>query len=170
MCCARLAKNSPSAHHCTTFTLSGCVFAAKACIENPKKMLNSNISSTCIRNMVNFSPLTAEIYSLVRDTAANFNRFLVLASLLHRLTGGQPNFARCLAVWYTTYTFSGAVAPKGILPGAKFTLPPSLAFSYIGSVTARHSSSGRQPNFGVVQGMEFQNFRRGRHLYSAGRP
>jgi len=37
--------------------------------------------------------------------------------------------------------------PDGILPGAKFTLPPSLAFSYIGSVTARHSSSGRQPNF-----------------------
>jgi len=29
----------------------------------------------------------------------------------------------------------------------KFTLRPSLAFSYIGSVTARHSSSGRQPNF-----------------------
>jgi len=36
------------------------------------------------------------------------------------------------------------------LPGAKFTLrPPSLALSYIGSVTARHSSSGREPNCGV---------------------
>jgi len=33
------------------------------------------------------------------------------------------------------------------LSGAKFTLRPSLAFAYIGSVTARHSSSGRQPNF-----------------------
>jgi len=33
------------------------------------------------------------------------------------------------------------------LPPTKFTLRPSLAFSYIGSVTARHSSSGRQPNF-----------------------
>jgi len=41
----------------------------------------------------------------------------------------------------------GALAPSGILPAAKFILPPSLAFSYIGSVTARHSSSGRQPNF-----------------------
>ena len=38
----------------------------------------------------------------------------------------------------------------------------SLALSYIGSVTARHSSSGRQPNFAT--------FNRGRHLYSAGRP
>jgi len=39
----------------------------------------------------------------------------------------------------------------GILPGAKFTFRPSLAFSYIGSVTARHSSSGRQPNCSVEQ-------------------
>jgi len=45
------------------------------------------------------------------------------------------------------YTFLGALAPYGILPGAKFTLRPSLAFSCIGSVTARHSSSRHQPNF-----------------------
>jgi len=48
--------------------------------------------------------------------------------------------------WYTK-TFSGAVAPYGILPGAKFTLRPSLAFFCIDSVTAQHSSSGPQPNF-----------------------
>jgi len=34
--------------------------------------------------------------------------------------------------------------------------------SSFGSVTARHSSSGRQPNFAALN--------RGRHLYSAGRP
>jgi len=34
--------------------------------------------------------------------------------------------------------------------------------SRLGSITARHSSSGRQPNFAVLN--------RGRHLYSAGRP
>jgi len=49
--------------------------------------------------------------------------------------------------WYTIYTFLWAVFPNGILLGAKFTLRPSLAFSYIGNVTAQHSSSGRQPNF-----------------------
>jgi len=38
----------------------------------------------------------------------------------------------------------------------------SLALSCIGSVTARHSGSGHQPNFAVLN--------RGRHLYSAGRP
>jgi len=40
------------------------------------------------------------------------------------------------------YTCSAALAPDGISPRAKFTLRPSLAFSYIGSVTARHSCSG----------------------------
>jgi len=34
--------------------------------------------------------------------------------------------------------------------------------SRLGSVTARQSSSGRQPNFAALN--------RGRHLYSAGRP
>jgi len=66
------------------------------------------------------------------------------------LTGGQPNFAWCMAVSWagTLYIhFRGLLPPDGILPGAKFTLRPSFAFSYIGSVTARHSSSGRQKNF-----------------------
>jgi len=55
-------------------------------------------------------------------------------------------FGRLLG-WYTIYTFWGLLSPDGILPGANFTLRPSLAFSYIGNVTARQSSSGRQPNF-----------------------
>ena len=55
-----------------------------------------------------------------------------------------------------------AVPPNGILTFAKFTLRPNLAFSYIRSVTARHSSSGRQPNFAALS--------RRHHLYSAGRP
>jgi len=55
-------------------------------------------------------------------------------------------FGRLLG-WYIMYTFSGDLDPDGILPAAKFTLRPSLAFSYIGSVTARHSCNGRQPNF-----------------------
>jgi len=65
------------------------------------------------------------------------------------ITGGQPNLHD---VWpspglaHYIYIF-GALARDGISPGAKFTLRPSLAFSYIGSVTARRSSSGRQPNF-----------------------
>jgi len=70
------------------------------------------------------------------------------------LNGSQPNFARCLAVSWagTLYVHFRELLPRyGILPGARFTLCPSLALSSIGSVTARHSSTGRQPNCGVEQ-------------------
>ena len=58
-------------------------------------------------------------------------------------------FGRLLG-WYTIYTFSGALAPKRILPGAKFSLRSRLGLSYIGSVTAQHLSSERQPNFAAL--------------------
>jgi len=75
------AKKSPFWHHRTT--LLGCIFAAEACIDNWKKLLNSNISSTCPHNMVNFGLLTAEIFWRVWGIRANFNGFRVLAALLH---------------------------------------------------------------------------------------
>jgi len=52
--------------------------------QSKKISLNSNVSSTCPHNMVNFGPLVAEIGWLVWGTQANFNGFRVLASLLHR--------------------------------------------------------------------------------------
>lgn len=57
--------------------------------------------------------------------------------------------------------FPGLLPHNGGLFGAKFTLCPSLALCYVGSVTAWYSSSGRQPNFVAL--------RRGHHLCSAGR-
>jgi len=56
-------------------------------------------------------------------------------------------FGRLLGCYIIYIYFRRLLPPDGILPGAKFTIHPSLAFSHIGSVTARHSSSGRQPNF-----------------------
>jgi len=101
--------------------------------------------------MVNFGPLVAEIGSVVWSTPANFNGFRILPSLLQQCRSPKAyQTARCLAVsWVgTVYIhFRGLLPSDRILPGAKFTLRPSLAFSYIGSVTARHSSSRRQPNF-----------------------
>jgi len=47
----------------------------------------------------------------------------------------------------TLYIHIRGFCPDRILPGANFTLRPSLAFSYNGSITARHSTSGHQPNF-----------------------
>jgi len=106
-----MTQKTPSAHHRTN--LSGCVFATKACIDNRKNVLNSDMSSTCPHNMANVDPLTAEIVLGVLGTPANFNGFRVLASLLHRrrsLEANQTIFDRLLG-WYTIYTFSGALAP-----------------------------------------------------------
>jgi len=50
-----------------------------------KNMLNSNTSSACPDNMVNFSAPAAEIGLPVWGTPANFNGFRVLAALLHSI-------------------------------------------------------------------------------------
>jgi len=135
--------------------LLGCIFATKTRIDNRKKnLLNSNIFSRCPHNMANFGPLTAEICWRVWGTPANFNGFSVLASLLQRRRSPEAN-QTLHDVWPSPglvryiYIFGGS-CPNGILPSAKFTLRPSLAFSYIDSVTAWHSSSGRQPNFAAL--------------------
>jgi len=49
-------------------------------------------------------------------------------------------FGRLLRAGTLYLHFRGRLLPDGILPGAKFTLCQSLAFSYIGRVTARHLS------------------------------
>ena len=175
-------KKSPFWHHRTNLSgyifgtkacidnrkkaLSGCVFATTACIDNWKNLLNSDISSTRPHNMANFGPLTAEICSGVLGTPANFNGFCVLPSSLLRRRSLEANHT-LHDVWpypallHYIYIFGG-LAPDRILPVAKFTLRPSLALSYIGTVTAWHSGSGRQPNFAPLN--------IGRHLYLAGRP
>jgi len=107
---------------------------------------------------------------------SKFPRFRVLPSLLQRRR--WPEASQTLHdVWlspglvHCIYIFGGSSPLDGILPGAKFTLRPSRVFSCIGSITARHLSSGRWAKLcGIVQGMELRNFYRGCHLYLAGRP
>jgi len=103
--------------------------------------------------LLHIPPLTAEICWRVWGTPANFNGFRVLASSWHRRHSTVVN-KTLQDVWpspglvHHIYIFGGSCPLiNRILPGAKFILRPSLAFSYIGSVTAQHSSSGRQPNF-----------------------
>jgi len=52
-------------------------------VSTTENMLSSNISSTCLHNMVNFGLLAAEIAPVVWGTPANFNGLRVLAALLH---------------------------------------------------------------------------------------
>jgi len=76
-----------SAHHRTTFSATSQLRHASTI----GKMLNSNISSRCPQNMVNFGQLTAEVGSGVWRTPANLNGFRVLASLLHRRRSTMVN-------------------------------------------------------------------------------
>ena len=106
--------------------------------------------------MANFGPLTTETGPIVWGIRANFNGFRVLASLLQRSRSPEANqtFARSLVVsWAATLYihYGGASAPyNGILPGAK-----------------RQNSRYFQV---LRSSMLAENFRRGYHLYSAGRP
>jgi len=84
MCCTRLAENTGRKNYAKTAVCApshnfvGYIFATKACIDNLKNVINSNISSTCLHNMVTFGPLTADIGWRVCGTPANFNGFRVL--------------------------------------------------------------------------------------------
>jgi len=94
----KIGKKSPSGHHRTT--LSGYIFATEAYIDNQKMCLNSNICSTCPRNIVNVGPLTTEISVREFGAPSKFQQvsclgFLTAPTLLN---GGQPHFARCLTV------------------------------------------------------------------------
>jgi len=80
MCCTRLAENTGRKNDAKNL---GTIAQLKHVSTIGKNLLNSNISSTCVRNMANFGTLAAEIISLVWGTPANFNGFRVLAALLH---------------------------------------------------------------------------------------
>jgi len=101
--------------------------------------------------MVKISPLTAEIGRRVwapKQIPMGFAS-LGFVTAVTLLSGGQPELARHLAISWTgtlyIYIYFLVAFARQNFAGANFNLRPSLAFSYIGSVTARHSSSGRQP-------------------------
>jgi len=123
-CCTWLAENagckkSPKIWHVHTIAqLCPAVSSQLRHISTIRKnLLNSNISSTCPHNMVNFDPLMAEISLPVWGTRANFNGFRVLALLLHWHRSSEANQTSQdvwpSPGWYIilVYTFLGALAP-----------------------------------------------------------
>jgi len=93
---------------------------------------------------------------VVWDTPTNFNGFRNLASLLQRRRSTEAN-QTLHNVWpspglvHYIYIFWGSCSIMECCHVQKFTFRPSLALSYIGSVTALHSSNGRQTNCGIEQ-------------------
>jgi len=87
---------------------------------------------TCPHNMVNFGLLTAETCWRVLGHPCKCQRVsrLAFVTAATSLIGGQPNFARCMAVsWpdtlYMYIHFWDILPPVGILPRAKFIFCPS---------------------------------------------
>jgi len=151
--------------------MSDYIFAIKACIDNRKNLLNSDVSSTSIYQsiMANFGPLTAEIcWRVWRMHSSKFQR-VGFVTLLHRRRSPEANqttklytmFGRLL-YQYVVYTFSAALAPSLNFARCRIHFASKFCVLLYWQRTARHSSSGRQPNFAAL--------RSGRHLYSAGRP
>jgi len=117
--------------------------------------------------MANFGPLAAGNVSLVWGTPANFNGFPVLASLLQRRRSTEAN-QTLHNVWpspawlHYIYIFSSCCPITEFCQVQNSVCVLQVLCSPIGSVTARHSSSGCEPNFVALS--------TGRRLYSAGRP
>jgi len=165
-------QRSPSAHHRTT--LSGYIFATKARIDNGKNLLNRNISPYALQyGELWLTSGWDRFVNLGHPRKFQQVSCLGLVTAATSFTEGQPNFARCLAFSWAATLY---IHLRGSCPWWNFATckihftSKSCVLLYWQLVTARHSSSGRQPNCGMVQGMELPNFRRARHLYSAGRP
>jgi len=103
----------------------------------------------------------------------NFNGFAqwLRYYVTHRkLTKLCTMFGRLMGS-YTIYTFSGALSPWRNFARCKvhFT-SKSCVLLYIGSVRTTLQQRESAKLCGVLQGIELQNFRRGRHLHLVGRP
>ena len=89
-CCTRLAENTgrkkvAKNHHLGTIAqiCRAISLQLRHVSTIGKKLLSSNMSSTCPQNMVNFGLLAAEIGLRVWGTPANFHWFCALVALMH---------------------------------------------------------------------------------------
>jgi len=119
--------------------------------------------------------LTAEIILGVWGIPANFNGFRVLASLLRRRRSPEAN-QTLHDVWpspgllHYIYIFGGFCPWRDFARCKIHLWSKSWVLVYWQRYCTAHQQRASAKLCGVVQGMELQNFYRGRHLHSAGRP
>jgi len=121
---------------------------------------------TVIPPHISHSMVTAEICSLVWGTLSKFNRFRVLASLLHRRPSTEinqtlHNVGPSPGLIHYIYT-NGRACPLTEFWQVQNSLCVQILRSPMLAVVLHAMSSGRQPYFAA--------FSRECHLYSAGRP
>jgi len=121
--------------------------------------------------MANFGPLTAEIGLPGWGTPANFNGFRVLPSLLQQRRSAEAN-QTLHDVWLSPGLVHYIYALRGSCPWRNFTrckvhfMSMSCILLYWQRCCTALQQRASAKLCGVFQGMELQNFRRGRHLYS----
>jgi len=84
----KIAKNSPSGHHCTT--LSSYIFTTEVCIDNWKNLLKSSMSFTCSYNMVNFGSSVGK-FGTPQQISVGFASWQCYC--MYSSSGCQTNFA-----------------------------------------------------------------------------
>jgi len=173
MCCTRLAdiqdaKNRQKIRHGAPSHNLSCIFATKACVNNRKK---TPIKQQYLLHMF---PQYGELRSTNGwdwfTSLGHPNKFqrvsrLAFVTAATSLTVGQPNFhdvwpspglVLCICI------FGGSCCLTEFCQVQNSLYVPILAFPYIGSVTARHSSSRRQPNFASwYKEWNYENFTEG---------
>jgi len=161
MCCTRLAENTgrknyvKNRHYRTI--LSGCVFATRACrpINSRQKLSNNNLSSTCPRNMVNFSPLMAERGLRLWGTQQISTGFATWVHYCTYITQRRSTnlcrmFGRLLGSTLCVH-FRGLLSPGEILPCASKSCVLLYWQRYCTALEQRPSAKLCD----VVQGMEW---------------
>jgi len=161
-------KNSPSAHHRTTsWSYQAISSQIRHILTIGKKFVKQQYLLQMSSQYGELRPTNGwdQLASLGHPSKFKWVSHLGFVTAATSLNGSQPNFAQCLAISWagTLYIhFRGLLPPDGILPDAKFTSHASLAFSYIGSVTAQHLSSGHRPSFIVwYKEWNYRNFAEG---------
>ena len=187
MCCTRLAGNPRRKNYAKNRHLRIIAQRCRAIFSQLRHvstiaLVKQKHLSTCPHNMVNFGPLMTEISWRVwgpQQISTGFACWLRYCSdVAQRRSNNLCTMFDRLLGWYTIYTFWRLLPPNGVLLVQKsLCVRPSLAFCYIGSVTARHSSMGmvgvsqtlrRGTGSGIAELSLLVIFNRRHHLYSDG--
>jgi len=149
-------KRSPYGHHCTT--LSGCIFATRACIDNRKKLVM--ISSTCPTIWCNGWDRFGSLGN--QQISTGFASCLCYCSdVAHRRpTKLCTMFGRLLGS-YTIYTVLAALVLTEfrLVQNSLYVSKSSILLHWQRYCTALQQWASAKPC--VVQGMELRKFRRG---------
>jgi len=144
-----------------------------------KILLNSNISSICPHNMVNFGPLAAENDSVLWGTPANFNGVCILASLLQGRHSTEVN-QTLHDVWssaglvYYIYIFGGSCPLTEFCQVQNSLCVQVLRFPVLAALLQGTGAVGVSQSLrhdtrnGIIELSLLIIINRGHHLYSEG--